>query len=107
MTETRGIPLSQFQEFDSRRVVSKLVHDSERCRVALFCLEPGQQIPPHVTTSEVVFYGVEGKGTILVGKDEVGLEAGSLVVCPPQEPHGIKAAQQRATVLAIIAPRPQ
>lgn len=106
MTETKVIRLSQFQQFDSTRVVSQLLHDSEKCRVVLFCLEPGQKVTPHTSSSEVLFYGVEGQGTILIGTEEVDLKEGSLVACPPMVPHGIKAVE-RAVILAIITPRPE
>jgi quercetin dioxygenase-like cupin family protein len=106
MAEPRAIQLSQFREFDAGRVVSKLLYDSERCRVVLFCLEPGQGVSPHQSGSEVVFYGVEGKGTVSVGADQSGFEPGTIVVCPPMLPHGIRA-EARATVLAVIAPRPE
>jgi quercetin dioxygenase-like cupin family protein len=105
MPEPKAIQLSQFQEFDSRRVVSKLLYDSDKCRVVLFCLEPDQEVPPHESSSEVIFYGVEGKGSVLVGADRVGVAPGTIVVCPPMLPHGIKATE-RVTVLAVIAPRP-
>ena len=106
MTQGKAIQLAQFQEFDAKRVVSKLLHDSAKCRVVLFCLEPGQEVPPHQSTSEVIFYGVDGNGKVLVGTEEIGVESGTVVVCPPQLPHGIKA-EKRTTVLAIITPRPE
>ncbi len=106
MAQPETIQLFQSQEFDSGRVVAKLLHDSERCRVVLFCLEPGQEVSPHQSTSEVIFYGVEGKGTVLVGTDEVGVVSGTIVVCPPMLPHGIKA-ESRITILAVISPRPE
>ncbi|MDP2953461.1 MAG: cupin domain-containing protein [Chloroflexota bacterium] len=100
-----AIRISQFREFDSKRLVSKLLHDSEKCRVVLFCLEAGQEVLPHETTSEVVFYGVEGKSSILIGRERVELGPEAVAVCPPHQPHGIKATQ-KSTVLAIITPRP-
>ena len=106
MTEAKAIRLSQFQQFDSTRVVSKLIHDSERCRVVLFCLEAGQEVTPHTSRSEVLFYGVEGQGTISIGADEIIIEEGTLVACPQMVPHGIKA-EERNVVLAIITPRPE
>ncbi len=105
MADVKLIQLSQSQEFDSKRLVSKLLHDSERCRVVLFCLEPGQEVSPHESSSEVIFYGVEGRGTISIGADQVELEPEAFVVCPPMLPHGIKAAS-RTVVLAVITPRP-
>ncbi len=106
MAEDGAIKLSQFQEFDPVRPVSKLLHDSEKSRVVLFCLEPGQEIASHTSTSEVVFYGVDGGGTILLGESEVELEPRAIVVCPPVVPHGIKTGE-RMVVLAIITPRPE
>jgi len=106
MTQGKAIQLAQFQEFDTKRVVSKLLHDSAKCRVVLFCLEPGQEVAPHQSSSEVIFYGVAGQSRVLVGTEEIGLATENIVVCPPQLPHGIKA-ETRATVLAIITPRPE
>ena len=106
MAEAKAIRLSQFQQFDSKRAVSKLIHDSEKCRVVLFCLETGQEVTPHTSSSEVLFYGVEGQGTISIGAEEVILGEGSLVACPPMMPHGIKV-EERSIVLAIITPRPE
>ncbi|MBI4295960.1 MAG: cupin domain-containing protein [Chloroflexi bacterium] len=100
-----AIRLSEFKEFDARRPVSKLLYDSDKCRLVLFCLEPGQEISPHTSTSEVVFYGVDGECTVLVGDDTVSLQQQTIVTCPPNLPHGIKTVT-RAVVMAVIAPRP-
>ncbi len=105
MDEIKTMQLSQFQEFSSERLVSKLLHDSENSRVVLFCLEPSQVLSPHITTSEVIFLVVDGTGTIIVGEGETEANAGTLVVCPPQTRHGLKAGS-RLVVLAVIAPRP-
>lgn len=106
MTDIKVIRLARFQEFDSKRVVSQLLHDSERCRVVLFCLEPGQEVSPHESRSEVLLYGVAGRSTVSVGDEEVDLEPDTIVVCPPLVPHGMKATE-RTTILAVIAPRPE
>ncbi|MEW6034525.1 MAG: cupin domain-containing protein [Chloroflexota bacterium] len=105
MAQPNVVQILESQQFDSKRYVSRLLHDSEKSRVVLFCLEPGQVLPPHESTSEVVFYCVEGKSIILIGEEEVVLGPKALVVCPPLVSHGIKAAG-RSTVLAIITPRP-
>ena len=106
MTQPNVISLSQFREFDLKRLVSILLHDSENCRVVLFCLEAGQELAPHESSSEVILYVVGGKGLISVGDDEVEVEPEIIVVCPPMQPHGIKAGE-RTTVLAVITPRPE
>ena len=60
MSAPQVIRLADFREFATDRHIAKLMHDSDKCRVVLFCLEAGQDLSPHESTSEVVFYGVEG-----------------------------------------------
>lgn len=102
---TTHVYLRNLRQFDSKRFVSKVVHDSKNARIALFYLEPEQEVLSHTTTSEVVFLVMEGKGEIFIGEEQVPVEAESLVVCPPQVPHGMKA-EQHMVVAAVIAPRP-
>ena len=97
--------IAKLKEFDDKRFVSKLIFDSERMRVVLFCLKAGQELSPHSAPSEVLFYCVEGSGKAIVGKDNIPLSPGSLVDCSPQIAHGLKADKD-LVVLAVIAPRP-
>jgi len=97
--------LYQHQEFDGQGFVSKLLHDSDGLRVALFCLEPQQEVPPHVSPSEVIFYVIEGEGRVGLGTEEGAVAMGSLVACPPGIPHSLKA-DTRFVVLATITARP-
>jgi quercetin dioxygenase-like cupin family protein len=99
------ISLAPLVEFSQERYISKLVHDSPRIRVALFCLEPGQQVPPHSTSSEVVLQVMQGQGKIRVGEEELAAGAGTIVVCPPDAPHGFQA-EEKLVIVALIAPPP-
>ncbi len=106
MPRTEALSIQQLAEFDPKRHVSKLLHDSEKSRVVLFCLEARQELSPHQSPSEVVFYGVEGAPQILLGDERVPLSPKSLLVCPPMVPHGIASGAGRSVVLAVITPRP-
>jgi len=97
--------LEELKEFDPRRRVVKIVHDSPQVRLALFCLGPGQEVAAHTAPSQVVFYALEGQGRVTVGTEEAPIQAGDLVFCPPQVPHGIKGGPLVA--LAVVAPRPE
>lgn len=102
---TEVIELKKYIEFNKERFVSKLVHDSAKARVALFSLEKGQELTPHTSSSEVLFHVLEGKGKVLMGSEEINVQAGQMVFCPSETPHGLKA-EERYVVLAVIAPRP-
>ena len=100
-----AIQLDDLKEFDKNHYLAKLVFDSEQARVALFCLEPGQELPVHVSTSEVLFQVIEGTGKLVVGEEKISAKAGTFAVCGPEVPHGLEA-EGRFVVLAVIAPRP-
>jgi quercetin dioxygenase-like cupin family protein len=99
------VSLEELEEYNREHPVAKLLHDSEAVRVVLFCLDKGQEIPLHVSTSEVLMQVFRGQGRLIAGEDEIKAKPGTMVVCARKEPHGIKAAE-RMTVLATIAPRP-
>lgn len=97
--------LAEQAEFLPDKPVHKLLYDSEKMRVVLFCLLPGQAIAPHTSASEVMMHLVEGEGAFTVGSEKHKLTPGSFLVCKSNEPHGFEATQ-KMMMLAIIAPRP-
>ncbi len=93
-------------EFSADRPRVQLVHDSENLRLVLFCLQAGQEVPPHTSASEVLLQALRGDGRCSVGEAETPLSEGGLIACPPNQPHGLKADTD-LVVLAVIAPRPE
>lgn len=91
--------------FSPDKYVTRILHDSERMRSILFCLLPGQKVEPHTTTSEVLFYLIQGKATFILGEERIDLEAGAYTLSKSNQPHGFEAKED-LVVLAIIAPRP-
>lgn len=88
-------------EFDQQRYVSKLLFDTERGRGALFCLEPGQEVPAHTAPAHIIFYVVSGRGVIAIGNEATSVKESDLLLCPPDAPHGFKA-DERLVILAFI-----
>jgi len=91
--------------FSPARPVTQLLHDSPNARLVIFGLEAGQEVQPHVSSSEVFMHVVEGQGDVLVGETRHPALAGDLFVCAPHVPHGFRA-ESRMIVLATITPRP-
>lgn len=100
------IDLLARQRFDPRRYVTQLLYENADARAVLFTLEPGQEVAPHTSTSTVILSVIQGRGTFSGANGEQTLGPGSLVTYAPNEPHGIKAGNERLVFLAVIAPRP-
>jgi len=83
----------------------KLLYDLPQVRFALFCLEAGQEISPHQTSSVVSLYVIEGEVSLTGEGEGTVISAGNLVLYKPAERHGFKA-NKKTTILAAITPRP-
>lgn len=90
--------------FLSHDVKKQLLHDSDPARYVLFCLEPGQTIESHTSSSTVTIIVLDGKGKWL-GSRETDFKKGDVCFYEPEEPHGFRA-QERTVLLAVIAPAP-
>lgn len=92
-------------EFSKEKYISKILFDCDKVRLVLFCLEKGQEVPPHTVKPQVIMYVISGRGTFTVGDHTYSVKSDSAAVCESMEAHGIKADEQMV-VLASIIPRP-
>lgn len=99
------VSLDELEGYSDEHPVAKIVYDSEAMRVVLFCLSEGQEIPIHVSTSEVLLQVLKGRGSLVTDKEEVKAGPGTIVTYAREEPHGMKAVE-KMVILATIAPRP-
>ncbi len=90
----------------TERPASALLHDEASLRVVAFRLLPGQEIPPHRSTSTVTVQVTDGSGTFQGEAGEAVLSAGESAVYAPNELHAIIAGEEPLRFLALITPRP-
>jgi len=68
-------------------------------------LAPGTEPPPHVHTREdELFYVLEGKFDVYVGKEAFKVETGECVFLPRFKPHAFVIRSPRLRVLALFTP---
>jgi quercetin dioxygenase-like cupin family protein len=74
----------------------------------VYCLEPGQEQPPHGHPGATKFYYVvEGTGSFRVGDETRELGPGGLAWAGPGEPHGVtNTSRGRLVLLVAMAPNP-
>ena len=79
--------------------------ESERVKVLLVCLEPGQFIPVHQPGVDLALVVLEGQGQIVAGNREESIGPGAIAFAPAGETRGLKA-ETRLIALHIVAPPP-
>ncbi len=79
--------------------------ETERIRVLLICLEPGQAIPVHRPGIDLTLIVLEGDGMMTAGDREDPISPGTLVVVPAGMARGLRA-MGRLVALAVASPPP-
>jgi quercetin dioxygenase-like cupin family protein len=102
----KPISLDEEIEFLEDHPRTKMLHDSPQFRAVLFCLEKGQGVPRHATSSEVMMQVYRGSGTVTVGDVEFSVREGEMLVSRPNEAHGFRSDGERLVILALIIPSP-
>ncbi len=99
------LDLKKLITFYPDRVSREMLSDRPEMRVALMCLEPGQELRPHKAPLRLMMYCVEGEGTFTVGDEDIVADEKTAVLCDPMAPHGFKANRgKRLVVMAVVTP---
>jgi quercetin dioxygenase-like cupin family protein len=86
--------LADSRHFRPGKFLPELLHGSDRVRVFLLCLEPGQGLPPRADSEEMVCYCTEGRARLTLGEEAVTLSAGEIAAAEPGMIRGIEAEER-------------
>lgn len=101
----RVIDLKKLIHFQPGKIMREMLAETPEMRVALMCLEPGQELPPHKAPMQLLMYCVEGRGVFVIAGEEIEADEKTVLMCPPMVPHGFKASKgERLVVMAVVTP---
>jgi quercetin dioxygenase-like cupin family protein len=99
------LDLNKMIKFSPDKIGREMISDKPEMRIALMCLDAGQELPPHKAPLRLMMYVVEGKGTFTVGDEKVEASEKTCLLCEPMSPHGFKADKgTRLVVMAVVTP---
>lgn len=99
------LDLKKLITFYPDKISREMLTDKPEMRVALMCLEAGQELKPHKAPMRLLMYCVEGKGTFTIGDEEVEADEKSCLLCDPMVQHGFKADKgSKLVVMAVVTP---
>jgi quercetin dioxygenase-like cupin family protein len=81
-------------EFSATGPVKKDLMKTAGSNIVLFCLETGQEIPPHPEPYAVVFVVLQGEGVITSGAIEHPVRPPHLVSVKKDDNRGIRCSQK-------------
>lgn len=97
--------LASQAEFSDVGPNKKVLYETPELTSILISLKGGQEIPAHTLSSEVIMHVVSGEGSFYTSSGTSEVKEGSLVVCGPDEPHGIMAKTGMVVLVAKVAGR--
>lgn len=89
-------------EFSDAGPKKKVLCETSSLTSILVALRGGHEIPAHTVGSEVVMHVIKGEGSFYTGSGTQEVKEGSLVVCAPDEPHGISAKSDMIVLVAKV-----
>lgn len=99
------LDLKKLMKFSPDRIGREMLSDKPEMRIALMCLEAGQELTPHKAPLRLMMYVVEGKGSFTVGDETIEADEKTCILCDPMTPHGFKADKgSRLVVMAVVTP---
>ncbi len=99
------LDLKKLMKFNSDKISREMLSDKPEMRIALMCLEAGQEVSPHKAPMRLMMYCVEGKGVFIVGDEEIEADEKTAILCDPMVPHGFKASKgEKLIVMAVVTP---
>ncbi len=83
-------------------IVSRTLVNEGGLRCVLFDFAAGQELTEHTNPMAATVQVLAGTGTMTLGDQEHGLQAGTWVYIPPHLPHSVRA-QERLVFLLTLA----
>jgi len=80
------------------------LYETEHSRSTLWCLMPSQGITPHIHHGDHIWAVLEGEGNYLSeGKPPRPIRAGTLLVAPAGESHGVENTGETGLVFLSVS----
>lgn len=99
------LDLKKLIKFYPDKISREMLAETPEMRVALMCLEAGQELQPHKAPLRLMMYCVQGKGEFIVGDEVIEADERTAIICDSMVPHGFKANKgEKLVVMAVVTP---
>ncbi|WP_438731258.1 cupin domain-containing protein [Enterococcus sp. DIV1314a] len=105
----RLFKMSEIAQFDHKQGKKNLFYETDQTAGAVWCLEPGQEIPTHAhAKADDLWICIQGTGTFYPAQgEEIEITVGDLILSRPGEQHGMKnTGQERFICVGVATPLP-
>ena len=100
-------PLDEPKIDNPHRVDSRKLFSDKKASIIHLTLQPGEKLLRHITPVDVVFYVLEGTGTVEIGEEKKEVDANTLIESPANIVHcWYNTSKATLRILVIKIPKP-
>ncbi|UCG57446.1 MAG: cupin domain-containing protein [Phycisphaerales bacterium] len=94
--------LADLVEYSNDSIVSKTILDKRTGTLTLFAFDEGQKLSEHTSPYDAVVQVLDGRATLVIGGEEVGVLPGQIIIMPANVPHAVIAEDKFKMLLTMI-----
>ncbi len=90
-------------EYSKDGILSKVLVNTDKSNITLFCMAKGTEISEHTSTKEGFIFVVEGKGTFNLEGEDIVMSSGVFIFMQKNAVHSVKAKENMAFILSLCS----
>ncbi len=94
--------LKNMVEYSEGSTVSKIITRNEKGNLTLFAFDKDQNLSEHSAPFDAIVQCLEGRGKVIINKEEFIVEEGQLIIMPANIPHAIEAVERFKMLLTMV-----
>ena len=94
--------LEDLVHYSTDAIVSKTIIDKPAGTITVFAFDKGQNLSEHTSPYDAVVQVVEGRARLTIGKAQVDVSQGELIIMPANVPHAVNADERFKMLLTMI-----
>ena len=99
---SKVLKYSELLDYQEGSIVSRALIDKEIGTVTVFAFDEEQKLSTHSAPHDALLQVIEGKGRVVINKNEYILEAPEAIIMPADEPHSVHSAGKFKMLLTMI-----
>jgi nitric oxide dioxygenase len=88
-------------EYSKDGILSKVLINTNKNNITLFCMAKGTEISEHTSTKEGFIFVVEGEGTFNLEGEDIEMSPGVLIFMQKNAVHSVKAKENMTFILSL------
>ena len=90
-------------EYSKEGVLSKVLVNTDKNNITLFCMAKGTEISEHTSTKEGFIFVVEGKGTFNLEGENIEMSQDDFIFMKKNTVHSVKAKENMSFILSLYS----